>query len=84
MLKQGPHFSLRDKRFFEISECEITRIDCIFIMYVIGNQNAFQIGTPSLITLFSRPRVEIGSRNTQYTNVLNPIEYFVLNFKDEY
>ena len=30
MLKQGPDFSLRDKRLFEISEVEITRVDCMF------------------------------------------------------
>ena len=28
MLKQGPDFSLRDKRLFELNEFEITRVDC--------------------------------------------------------
>ena len=29
-IKTGTRFSLRDKRLFEISEFEITRVDCIF------------------------------------------------------
>ena len=31
-VKTGTRFSLRDKRLFEISEFEITRVDCIFII----------------------------------------------------
>ena len=31
MLKQGPDFSLRDKRLFEISEVKITRVDCSLV-----------------------------------------------------
>ena len=30
--KTGIRFSLRDKRLFEITEVEITRVDCILIM----------------------------------------------------
>ena len=30
-IKTGIRFSLRDKRLFEITEVEITRVDCIFI-----------------------------------------------------
>ena len=29
-VKTGTRFSLRDKRLFEITEVEITRVDCIF------------------------------------------------------
>ena len=29
-VKTGIRFSLRDKRLFEITEVEITRVDCIF------------------------------------------------------
>ena len=29
-VKRGIRFSLRDKRLFEITEVEITRVDCIF------------------------------------------------------
>ena len=31
-VKAGTRFSLRDKRLFEISEVEITRVNCIFMM----------------------------------------------------
>ena len=31
MFKQGPDFSLRDKRLFEITEVEITRVACIYM-----------------------------------------------------
>ena len=30
-VKTGIRFSLRDKRLFEITEVEITRVDCIYI-----------------------------------------------------
>ena len=30
-VKTGIRFSLRDKRLFEITEVEITRVDCIFL-----------------------------------------------------
>ena len=30
-VKTGIRFSFRDKRLFEITEVEITRVDCIFI-----------------------------------------------------
>ena len=32
MFRQGQDFSLRDKRLFEISEVEITRVNCICIL----------------------------------------------------
>ena len=31
--KTGIRFSLRDKRLFEITEVEITRVDCIYIRF---------------------------------------------------
>ena len=31
-VKAGTRFSLRDKRLFEISEFEITRVDCIYVL----------------------------------------------------
>ena len=31
LVKAGTRFSLRDKRLFEISEVEITRVNCIYI-----------------------------------------------------
>ena len=34
-VKTGIRFSLRDKRLFEITEVEITRVDCIFSVYRI-------------------------------------------------
>ena len=33
-VKTGITFSLRDKRLFEITEVEITRVDCIYLGYV--------------------------------------------------
>ena len=30
-VKRGIRFSLRDKRLFEITEVEITRVDCIYL-----------------------------------------------------
>ena len=33
-VKTGIRFSLRDKRLFEITEVEITRVDCIHILGV--------------------------------------------------
>ena len=46
-VKTGMRFSLRDKRSFEITEVEITRVDCIclFSLYLIGNFKDF-IRTP--------------------------------------
>ena len=40
-LKQGSDLILRDKRLFEITEVEITRVDCIYISYkVYHNENS--------------------------------------------
>ena len=39
-VKTGIKFSLRDKRLFEITEVEITRVDCIDI--VVNNKNSFK------------------------------------------
>ena len=37
-VKRGIRFSLRDKRLFEITEVEITRVDCIlFILFIQNN-----------------------------------------------
>ena len=33
-VKTGKGFSLRDKRFFEITEVEITRVDCISFLWL--------------------------------------------------
>ena len=33
-VKTGIRFSLRDKRLFEITEVEITRVDCIVVLVV--------------------------------------------------
>ena len=33
-VKTGTKFSLRDKRLFEISDVEITRVDCIKIFFL--------------------------------------------------
>ena len=33
-VKTGIRFSLRDKRLFEITEVEITRVNCTYIMYI--------------------------------------------------
>ena len=35
-VKTWTRFSLRDKRLFEISEVEITRVDCLFIFCFLG------------------------------------------------
>ena len=35
-VKTGTRFSLRDKRLFEITEVEITRVDCIFHRKNVG------------------------------------------------
>ena len=40
MLKTGTRFSLRDKRLFEITEVEITRVDCIIGSPYIGSKDA--------------------------------------------
>ena len=34
-VKTGIRFSLRDKRLFEITEVEITRVDCIYLILSI-------------------------------------------------
>ena len=34
-VKTGIRFSLRDKQLFEITEVEITRVDCIFFRFTI-------------------------------------------------
>ena len=34
-VKKGIRFSLRDKRLFEITEVEITRVDCILLSIII-------------------------------------------------
>ena len=39
--KHGPDFSLRDKRLFEITEIEITRVDCIIIILFICQINVY-------------------------------------------
>ena len=40
-VKTGTRFSLRDKRLFEISEFEITRVDCILKTYVSQREKMF-------------------------------------------
>ena len=39
--KTGIRFSLRDKRLFEITEVEITRVDCSFILILCKNTAIF-------------------------------------------
>ena len=34
LVETGTRFLVRDKRLFEISEVEITRVDCIFTLYL--------------------------------------------------
>ena len=36
-VKTGIQFSLRDKRLFEITEVEITKVDCIFNLKTLYN-----------------------------------------------
>ena len=45
-VKAGIRFSLRDKRLFEITEVEITRVDCTYVCY--GNMIKFQYGGESI------------------------------------
>ena len=42
-VKTGIRFSLRDKRLFEITEVEITRVDCIYKVngYTFRGSNSF-------------------------------------------
>ena len=47
-IKTGIRFSLRDKRLFEITEVEITRVDCISKKYrVISIREPFCEGFPN-------------------------------------
>ena len=48
MFRQGPDFSLRDKRLFEIREFEIARVNCNSM-----NCDQFSPGTTLSITYFS-------------------------------
>ena len=34
-VKTGIRFSVRDKRLFEITEVEITRVDCMYVTYLL-------------------------------------------------
>ena len=40
-VKTGIRFSLRDKRLFEITEVEITRVDCIFFSVSLLNWESY-------------------------------------------
>ena len=68
-VKTGIRFSLRDKRLFEITEVEITRVDCTLLH---GKNKLFHFRTISLIILeshfsdFLHPRLlEISSFQTR-------------------
>ena len=39
MFLAGTRFSLRDKRLFEISEVEITGVNCIFVFIIFSTLN---------------------------------------------
>ena len=41
-VKTGNRISFRDKRLFEISEDEITRVDCMYEYYFNANNNLVQ------------------------------------------
>ena len=43
MLKTGIRFSLRDKRLFEISEAEITRVDCMYVFSYLSWKIRYKI-----------------------------------------
>ena len=54
-VKTGIRFSLRDKRLFEITEVEITRVDCILRQRQIwGNANRYTISCKVLKILASK------------------------------
>ena len=38
-VKTGIRFSVRDKRLFEITEVEITRVDCIYVLGVFTEKS---------------------------------------------
>ena len=39
-VKTGIRFSFRDKRLFEITEVEITRVDCIYVIIMLSENVA--------------------------------------------
>ena len=47
-VKTGTRFSLRDKRLFEITEVEITRVDCSSIKNPIPHAHLHIIGKKSI------------------------------------
>ena len=54
-VKTRTRFSLRDKRLFEITEVEITRVDCICTMVKYWSQ----VLRSTILTLLSDPDVQI-------------------------
>ena len=51
-VKTGIRFSLRDKRLFEITEVEITRVDCISKVYMSRSHNVIFLVEKALIFYF--------------------------------
>ena len=53
-VQTGIRFSLRDKRLFEITEVEITRVDCIYIGTLISMNDLEYFDNQSMHTLFKQ------------------------------
>ena len=58
-VKTGIRFSLRDKRLFEITEVEITRVDFIFIADKLYEHVGKFLGTDTQFNTRSHPRHQL-------------------------
>ena len=72
-VKTGIRFSLRDKRLFEITEVEITRVDCI--APVQTEDKYLLVG---MIFIFKVNGYRISLRQTTYNMELNDLKKIVL------
>ena len=78
-VKKGIRFSLRDKRLFEITKVEITRVDCIYILGVFTEKPYYSkplegsvvySPTKSSSRDVSDVRINHGSLQSDWTSVL--------------
>ena len=57
-VKTGIRFFLRDKRLFEITEVEITRVDCIFLFPILYEKGYIVLGSQQKVTSCTRSRMD--------------------------
>ena len=66
-VKRGIRFSLRDKRLFEITEVEITRVDCIFEAEL--NNTTLSLASIQILIKRKKSQFKSGEKLTHFLRI---------------